>query len=584
MKKIFFKAGIIQLLTLLGLHLYNNRHGLPIPVKDEDSRKLTELMKDYPIHYSDLGKPHTLDQTIWGYDLTWASFVLFAFLISFVALKYKFNSPKPGRYVALCQSVLWGAAFIAAWYFWSPPQQIIFGLLFLTFFTSYFFEWRNPTPKKTKICVVGAGISGLTAAYQLQKLGYHNVTLVEKAPQVGGKCHSNVYDHVAFDLGGHEMLAGYSDVMNIAKELGAPDKLSIPPLVYDRTTRKYLNFKQSATASESYSLMQVMWASIRYYFMVVFRYRTISQPSTGLKNCPPDLYKPLDQWLEEKNLKPLEGILNFVVKIQGYGQFKSSAAYFVKFMGARNWFSLLISGMGLSKKWPRVFTYGMLNLCERMAATVLDVRTSTNIVKIRRDNSQKEGGVTVYFEGKSEPESFDKLIMSTSLEIGDLPFLDLTDQESALFEKIQHVRAFGTLGVVQGLPAGVVGTVPLNDINQGEYTGYIKDYTDEPIALFFTIAKDESIDGKKVVEEINRVLDNNVPHMNGIKPQFDKVLDQRLWKYFPFVSPDIFATGFFDKLESLQGDNHTFYASSLLSFECVGNSVAYSKRMVEDHF
>ncbi|MBK6948864.1 MAG: hypothetical protein IPH16_13160 [Haliscomenobacter sp.] len=48
--------------------------------------------------------------------------------------------------------------------------------------------------------------------------------------------------------------------------------------------------------------------------------------------------------------------------------------------------------------------------------------------------------------------------------------------------------------------------------------------------------------------------------------------------------PEAVAGGFYDKLEALQGERHTFYASSALAFECVGNSVAYAKRLVLNHF
>ena len=85
MRKLFFKTGTaLEFLLLLG-HFYLNRHGLPIPVIDEDSKLLTHLMKTYEIKYS-IGK-HTLDQTITGYDITWGALVLFTFLMSIQTLR-----------------------------------------------------------------------------------------------------------------------------------------------------------------------------------------------------------------------------------------------------------------------------------------------------------------------------------------------------------------------------------------------------------------------------------------------------------------------------------------------------------------
>lgn len=45
-------------------------------------------------------------------------------------------------------------------------------------------------PVSTRIGIVGAGPSGLSAAYALAKLGYNNVTVLEKHQTVGGMCES----------------------------------------------------------------------------------------------------------------------------------------------------------------------------------------------------------------------------------------------------------------------------------------------------------------------------------------------------------------------------------------------------------
>ena len=45
-------------------------------------------------------------------------------------------------------------------------------------------------PVNTRIGIVGGGPSGLSTAYALAKLGYRNVTLLEKYHSVGGMCES----------------------------------------------------------------------------------------------------------------------------------------------------------------------------------------------------------------------------------------------------------------------------------------------------------------------------------------------------------------------------------------------------------
>ncbi len=578
--KLFFKIGIFMQLVLLIAHLVNNRNGLPIPVVDEESRLLTFLMKTYDIHFP--GGWRTLDETLWGYAITWALFVVFTFLASIQVLLVKPQSRLLGRRITFANVLLWAGCLVATLLFWSLPQQALFGLVLAPFLLSYLLEWKAPKPNSTRICVVGAGVSGLTAAYQLQKQGYTQVTVLEKANYAGGKCLSVEHYGHPFDLGGHEMLAGYRDVMEMAAELGAPARVSIPPMVYDHDTRQYLNFKKAAVASGKYSMPQVVLASMKYLFLVAFPFRRFSKPSTGYSRMPKELAMPLSDWLVKRRLTALSDILAFVVKVQGYGHFNdTSAAYLVKFMGLQNWLSLILSGMGISKQWPKVFTYGMLNFCERIAAG-LKVHLNTEIERIERQTGNAAEPVRIFIKGKPEPLVFDKMILCTPLEAKGLGFLDMSPEEDALFRQFTHYQFVNTVCHTQGLPAGVVASIPLNDIQRGEYTGYIKDFTDVPVSVFFSLAS-PGVTDPDLREKIKEVL-KDIPEYEGKKPEVLEFLNQKNWDYFPHVLPEAVAGGFYDKLEALQGERHTFYASSALAFECVGNSVAYAKRLVLNYF
>jgi len=53
---------------------------------------------------------------------------------------------------------------------------------------------------KRKIIIIGAGISGLTAAYLLDKEGYH-ITVLEKKKEPGGSIETVVEKGFLFDRG-----------------------------------------------------------------------------------------------------------------------------------------------------------------------------------------------------------------------------------------------------------------------------------------------------------------------------------------------------------------------------------------------
>lgn len=53
-----------------------------------------------------------------------------------------------------------------------------------------FSKLHPSSPLNTRIAILGGGPSGLSAAYALTKLGYNNVTVLEKYHTVSGMCES----------------------------------------------------------------------------------------------------------------------------------------------------------------------------------------------------------------------------------------------------------------------------------------------------------------------------------------------------------------------------------------------------------
>src|SRR5579862_4014013 len=61
-----------------------------------------------------------------------------------------------------------------------------------------------------KIIIIGAGPTGLGAAYRLKELGYKNFVVIDSLPHVGGLA-SSYKDSAGFtwDVGGHVMFSHY---------------------------------------------------------------------------------------------------------------------------------------------------------------------------------------------------------------------------------------------------------------------------------------------------------------------------------------------------------------------------------------
>ena len=80
-----------------------------------------------------------------------------------------------------------------------------------------------------RICILGAGISGLSVAYYLLNKGYKNITVLEKEDRVGGKCFSILYRGKTYEIGAMMGVPSYDNINSIMKEFGITNK---GPLLY----------------------------------------------------------------------------------------------------------------------------------------------------------------------------------------------------------------------------------------------------------------------------------------------------------------------------------------------------------------
>ncbi|MGB5490731.1 MAG: FAD-dependent oxidoreductase [Woeseiaceae bacterium] len=439
-------------------------------------------------------------------------------------------------------------------------------------------------PEQPKIAIIGAGPAGMSAAWFLKRNGYTNVRVFEKIERVGGKCLTFEYEGRQFDMAAHEMLAGYGDVMDIANALKVPWTGYQNVLVYDRGNKKYMDM-MTATQAGGYGKLQVVWASLRYTWKLLTRYRKFSKPGSGFANAPPELLQPLSSWLKQQRLEALTETILFVMKVQGFGRLDQiPAAYFVKFQGFGNWISNVLHVAGLTQKWPRVFKHGFQSLWEALAKET-DVRLNTEIHSVKRHSIA--GGnvakVEIEYGDDNQKEMFDQVILSCPLDMETLTSigLNMAPQETELFSKVRYVEFVTTACRVEGIPAGVVGTIPLPPLL--DYTGYIKIYDDSDMTIFFNLSPSESYDKEDILDNIKAQV-AELPEQNGVPVNFKGEESQHGWRYFPHVSLADFSGGFYDQLESLQGFEQTFYSSSLLGFETVGNTVAYSRYLVDRYF
>jgi oxygen-dependent protoporphyrinogen oxidase len=90
-----------------------------------------------------------------------------------------------------------------------------------------------PTAPKS-IAVLGAGVTGLTAAYRLLKLG-HRVRVFEQSAHVGGSVRTEEVDGWLVEAGPNSLLSGERAADALIEELGlAPERLAADPAAKNR--------------------------------------------------------------------------------------------------------------------------------------------------------------------------------------------------------------------------------------------------------------------------------------------------------------------------------------------------------------
>ena len=82
--------------------------------------------------------------------------------------------------------------------------------------------------QKEKVVILGAGIGGLSAGYFLTKTGRFEVTVLEKAPVVGGLCASFEYNDFTLDYGAHKIYSVIPGVLSEIQKLMGDRLLELP--------------------------------------------------------------------------------------------------------------------------------------------------------------------------------------------------------------------------------------------------------------------------------------------------------------------------------------------------------------------
>ncbi|XVF69705.1 hypothetical protein PTKIN_Ptkin11bG0103600 [Pterospermum kingtungense] len=433
-------------------------------------------------------------------------------------------------------------------------------------------------PVNSSIGIIGAGPSGISAAYALIKLGYNNVTILEKHHTVGGMCESVEIEGKVYDLGGQVLAANSAPVIfHMAKEIRSElEEMDSHKLaLVDSFTGKYQDIK----VADDYVSMITLTLELQD--------KAKESNRIGV-HAVSDLAADLTlTYLEGHGFKSVPKSVAYGYTASGYGFVQDMPyAYVHEF-----------TRTSMAGKIRR-FRGGYTSFWDKISKSLLvKVLCNTEVLAVRRNDL----GVSIdvkNVKGDCEVIEFDKIIMSGALPFkngktyrspisnpteNETEVMDLNDLERELFSKVMTIDYYTTVLKIKGLEHIPVGFYYFGEyMDDPETIGHPvamqRFFAETDIFLFWSYGNSFDVQAETVCELAIKA----VKTMGG---QVEQVVLQRRFKYFPHVSAQDMKNGFYERLESeLQGKRNTYYVGGLMAFELTERNSCYAMALICKHF
>lgn len=244
-----------------------------------------------------------------------------------------------------------------------------------------------------KVAVIGAGFSGMLAAYLLEKEGIH-VTIYEKQEYIGGHCKTIVSKDVYTDLGTVFSFNQHIKELLIDLQVDYNERF-----IYKNFVDEDYNRVQHISPVDVVVLMKELTALRK----ILEKY---SSSLNGLKfgYVHEDLMIPLNQFLKKHNLRIVSQVIAPLLSSFGFGNIETTQAYYVfKIFSVDTLYSFILGNKLL------FFNKGTSELIKKLSQNISDIRYSleVNNVEVVDDKVKVE---TLYGS-----DYFDKVLITTKL-------------------------------------------------------------------------------------------------------------------------------------------------------------------------
>ena len=464
-----------------------------------------------------------------------------------------------------------------------------------------------------RVCIIGGGPAGISAAMYLQMKGYRDYVIYEKNNRVGGKCYS---PHVRFngkertyEMGAIMGAITYHAVHEVEKfaGIGHSDGPNMRRMYRDAKGNEIFPFdpKKNPSIKKTKDLLRmkkqmkklVEIMNTKYKGYDCYGHRGVAQGRyAGLSKEVPnalehiegenpnlkDLALPFDEFCRINGVEEVMKIWIAPFTSFGYGFFdEMPAAYVMKYLDT----TTAIEFVNL-----RLWTWreGTQNIYESANKKLLKPAVlGTQVVKVERPAEGEEGKIKVTIrsaEGECV-EEFDKLIVTTPLDYF-ANYADARDDEKELFGKIIHEKYVDFLATFDRWSGPTISGYIFDNMvpeKLGHAMVYYHRWEDLGSNCPCTVYALRNHQGSKDADydyTINAMMDDM--RLCGFRVR-ERHYEQESY-YCPHVSPEDYAAGWYDDLEAIQGKQNTYYAGEILSFGDMEDTCASSRDLVGRFF
>ncbi|MBQ1704856.1 MAG: FAD-dependent oxidoreductase [Clostridia bacterium] len=465
---------------------------------------------------------------------------------------------------------------------------------------------RAAMEKNLRICIIGGGPAGLSAGMYLEQKGYENYTILERQDRVGGKCWSPTYNGRRYEMGAIMGVPSYYAVHDVEEFCGITHdgpKLNrnyknsqgqvIEPFEPKKNLLKIPRLlkmkKQVKLFGELLESKYKGYDVNGHRGVAEGRYEGFSQqsakrePVSGENPNLKDLALPFKEFCRINNVDLVQDIWIGPYTSFGYGYFDEiPAAYVLKYLDFQTTMNFVKVNLWT---WKNGTQYIWEQLNEHLKHPA---RLNSTIEKVER-----RGG-KVYVTVNGQVEEYDKIIVTAPLyipnkradgQVGMVDYFDTRDDERALFSKIDYERydVQAVLTKPEDHPE-ISYYVFDNMVPQrlGHLMVYYRRWKDQIDQVITTYALRKHRDSEEIpYEKCRQMVQDDLKTMHNPARE---VINEWSVYYFPHVFSEDYASGWYDKVEAMQGKYDTFYAGEIMSFGDMDETAEYSRELVERFF